>query len=270
MGHRPEQGHRRRQQEPGHGPRPGTHAGAGLPDQERVRAVRQVRTGPQDRRVLWRRADRAAQDHPEGRQQAAAHPDRHSRADQPADSREAPQRGPPQVLRVGRVRQVPGQAGHAQGRAEHLHRDPAGEAGHDVQRHPQGRHPGRLPQVHAQPGRDLHRRREQADAARPAAVLRAADREREEQEAQRPARQPRVQPGHHLRQERLARQGTQQAPHRVQLPLHRHTLRHEAGGAHQEVHRVQEIRETHPRLDRPHGSRHRHRARQHRGQLRHA
>mmetsp|Transcript_2906 Transcript_2906/g.7283 ORF Transcript_2906/g.7283 Transcript_2906/m.7283 type:complete len:281 (+) Transcript_2906:390-1232(+) len=121
----------------------------------------------------------------------------------------------------------------------------------------------------AGPDGDLRRRLE-ADAARPAAALRQARREREEPQAQRAARRARVQPGGHLRQERAARHPARQAAAGVQLPLGGHPRAHRAGRAHRALPVLQGLQAPHPRLDRHLGSWHRHRACQHCHQLRHA
>mmetsp|Transcript_21625 Transcript_21625/g.37102 ORF Transcript_21625/g.37102 Transcript_21625/m.37102 type:complete len:238 (+) Transcript_21625:1396-2109(+) len=115
---------------------------------------------------------------------------------------------------------------------------------------------------------DLRGRRHQAHPARAAAVLHQAGRVREEPQAQRPARRAGIQPGGDLRLEGGARQRTEPAADRVQLPQHLHPLGHEAGGAHRALQDLQGVQQAHPGLHGPLWPRHRRGAREHCDQLR--
>mmetsp|Transcript_29364 Transcript_29364/g.94194 ORF Transcript_29364/g.94194 Transcript_29364/m.94194 type:complete len:359 (+) Transcript_29364:373-1449(+) len=241
------------------------HARAGVPDQPRVRALQQV-PGREDRRVLRRRA--GEDEHPDAEGRAAAHRRGHARPHQEPRAGKAPKARDPQVLRHGRVRPPSREARHARPGAGDLPRDAAGEAGHDVQRHHVRGDPPGLPPLLPEPVRDLHRRRHEADAARPAPVLRAPRREREEPQAHGPARHARVQPGGHLRVQGEPRDGAGPPAERGQLPVHLHHRQHAADGAHQEVQGVQGVQAPLARVHGPLRPRHRHRARQHRRQLR--
>eukprot|EP00166_Cyanidium_caldarium_P001406 ctg_1721.g406 len=125
-------------------------------------------------------------------------------------------------------------------------RQGAGQAGDDVQRDHADGDARRGPQVSAQPARDLHRRREQADAARSAAVL--GD----------------------LRAVSAARQVPEPDVAREQLPLHHHPLGHATGGAYQAVSRIQGFRSAHSGQHRSVRARRGRGARERGDQLRHA
>ena len=68
--------------------------------------------------------------------------------------------------------------------------------------------------------------------------------------------------GCHLRVEGGPRQRAQPPPDRVQLPLHLHPRRTEAGGAHREVQVLQGFQRPHPRVHGLVRPRHRYRARE--------
>ncbi|KAJ1612035.1 hypothetical protein OIY81_221 [Cryptosporidium canis] len=171
----------------------------------------------------------------------AEHPDRHSGESDSSDSTEEAGDGGRRSLCVGRVRQVSRVTGHEKRRPGHLHEHPEEEAGDDVQRNDDEGHQGCVQEVHAEPRGDFRGRRDEADAARTAAVLCEAGRVREEQKAQRPAGPAGVQPGDHLCKERLQSAGSPQALDGVQLPVHLHPRGSQPAGENLQVPAVQEL-----------------------------
>ena len=78
----------------------------------------------------------------------------------------------------------------------------------------------------------------------------------------------RLQPGRDLRQQGRAGDGARPPADGVQLPVGLHPLGHGPGGAHLQIQGLQGLQEAHPRVYGPLWARHRHRARQHRRELR--
>mmetsp|Transcript_23860 Transcript_23860/g.94629 ORF Transcript_23860/g.94629 Transcript_23860/m.94629 type:complete len:409 (-) Transcript_23860:1115-2341(-) len=250
----------------GLGARAVPHARARVPDQERVRALLQVLARRQGRRLLRRRERPAEQ--AGAQDEHAARRRRHAGAHPGAHQVQGPRPVQTQALRHGRVRPDARGPRHAQRHPRHLPRDAAPEAGHDVLGDARQGDPPGVQEVLPGPHGNLRRRRHQAHAPRPPTVLRQAPGGREEPQAQRPPRRPRLQPGRHLRLQGCARDRARPTALRVQLPVDLHPLGHDAGRAHHALQGLQGLQEAHPRLDRPLRPRHRHRARQHRHQLR--